>query len=75
MAANAQIVEARRRITDRLAYAVARRLAVPVDRVRIVRWDRDRKTNAEIPVFAVPVERLDEVLSTFGIRAIASEEL
>lgn len=67
-----QMVEARRRITDRLAYAVARRLAVPLDRVQIVRWDRDRKTHAEIPVFAVPADRLDEVLATFGIRAVAS---
>lgn len=65
------MVDSRRRITDGLAYAVARRLAVPMADVQIVRWDIDRKTHAEIPVFAVPADRLEEVLASFGIRAIA----
>lgn len=68
-----QIAEAaRKRIDAKLEYAIARRLAVPLDQVHIARWDVDRKTGAEIPVFAVPADRLPEVLASFGVRAVAS---
>jgi len=64
---------ARARFSARLEYAIARRLAVPLACVSIVRWDCDPKTHAEIPVFAVPASRLAEVLESFGVRAIARE--
>lgn len=38
-------------IQDRLTAAVAKRLGVTV---AFLRWDRDSRTGADIPVFAVP---------------------
>ena len=65
----AHIVEHRRRMDEKLVSVVSAKLGA---RVSLKRWDVERRTGAEIPVFSVP-HSLVAAAQALGLTAEESE--